>query len=193
MDADFRRQGAGAAAAASDDAQHHRSRARQCGGAACPSRPSAPPDRSRCRRHAACRHRAAAGPRLHQAAGLCRLRATRHRGWDSDPAELRRGRRRGRARQGHRRQARRADVVVGQCLGRARAARGSSDLRRRGVAQEPGRQFFQARGRTGAGGDCRRGRPPRAAAPCARTFLHGARHVLRGKGRYRVSADRFRT
>ena len=97
LDALLRRQGAEPAAAPDGGAQHHRSRARQCRGAARQSRPAASAGRSRCGRHAAGRHRTAADPRLHQAAGFRRLRAARYRPWRRDPAKLRRGRRRDRA------------------------------------------------------------------------------------------------
>ena len=62
----------------------------------------------------------------------------RHR----DPSELRRRRRRGRARQDHPRQARRPDAVARRHLRRARANRGAADFRRRGVAQEPAGGFI---------------------------------------------------
>ena len=60
-------------------------------------RPAAPARRSRCGRYAHGRHRAAAGPRLHQAAGFRRFLAARFRPWRCDPPELRRRRGRGRA------------------------------------------------------------------------------------------------
>ena len=78
------------------------------------------------------------------------------RAWRRHPPELRRGRRRDRRRQGHRRQARRADAVVGRRRRRARADGGASAVRHRGMAQEPGRGFRPAPGRA----DRRRSRAP---------------------------------
>ena len=81
--------------------------------------------------------RAAADPRLHQAAGFRRTVAARIRPWRGGSSELRRRQRRGRRRQGHARQAGWPHAVIGQRRGRARHRRGPSAVRRQRVAQEP--------------------------------------------------------
>ena len=97
LDADLRRYDADADAAAGGDTQHHRSRARQCHGAAGQARPAASAGRSGRRRYADGGHRAAAGSRLHQAAGFRRAVAAGIDPRRRDSSELRRRHRRGRA------------------------------------------------------------------------------------------------
>ena len=120
---------AGAAAAADGVAQHHRSRARQCQRAAGEPRPAVQADRSRCRRYAAGGHRAAAGPRLHQAAGFRRTVAAGIRSRRGGASEFRRRLRRGRLRQGDAGPAGRADAVVGRRRRRTRHRGGAAAVR----------------------------------------------------------------
>ena len=80
---------ANANATAGGDPQHRRSRACQCHRAAVQTRPSASARRSGCRRHDHGGHGAAAGSRLHQAAGFCRGVAARIDPRRRDSSELR--------------------------------------------------------------------------------------------------------
>ena len=100
------------AAAADRAAEHYRSRARQCHRAAGQSRCDAPAGRSRRRRYAVGRHRAASDPRSSQAAGFRRTIVLEIRSRRGRAPELRRYQRRGRRRQGDAWTARRIDAVV---------------------------------------------------------------------------------
>ena len=147
LDAHLCRHDADAAAAAGGDPQHHRSRAGQCHGAAVQARPAAPVHRSGRRRYAAGGHGAAAGPRLHQAAGFRRAVAAGIDPRRGGPSEFRRCHRRDRARQDHPRPARRPDAVVGRRRGRARDHRGAADFRRRASGART-RRKISSRART---------------------------------------------
>ena len=157
VDADLRRPRPGDAAATDGAAEHYRSRARQCHRAAGQSRCDAPAGRSRRRRCAVGRHRAAADPRPHQAAGFRRTIAAGIRARRGRASELRRYQRRGRRRQGDAWTARRIDAVVRRGCGRTRYRGGAAAVRRQRMAQEPGREISpqagcvdQGRGRRGA-------------------------------------------
>ena len=182
MDGHLRRYHADADAAAGDGAQRRRSQPCQCHGGAGQARSCASAGRSGCRRYHPGGHRAGAGSRLHQAAGLCRAVAA---GIDSrrrHPAELRRHHRPEHTRQHHPQPAGRPDAVIGQRrIGSSRGHRGAADFRRRRLAQKPGRQVPHAGGcaahRVGGG----RSRTSGAGPGRTGAVLSGARDVCGGQ------------
>ena len=142
--ADARGYAADAVAAARRRAQHCRSRAGQCVGAAGPARAEASAGRSRCRR------RLTVVTALPPSRGFIRrqdfvefsLLETIH--GVVVQAEFRRRGRRSRHRQGDAEPARRSDAVAGRCRAAARVFGGAPDLRCRPVAQGSGRPVQRA-------------------------------------------------